>query len=80
MKDDTNWLQNKDVPPNRRHCYSKSQQQHHPRARAMNPQGWFQRVTWIPKPIIIEALIGFPTLTTIQVPNSLLPILHHPRE
>jgi hypothetical protein len=80
MKDDTNWLQTKDVPPNRRHYCSKSQQQCHPRARAMNPQGRFQSVTWLPKPVSTQALTGFPTLTTIQVPNSLLPSLHHPRE
>jgi hypothetical protein len=48
MKDDTNWLQTKDVPPNRRHHCSKSQQQCHPRARAMNPQGRFQSVLGFP--------------------------------
>jgi hypothetical protein len=41
-------MQTKDVPPNHRHCCSKSQQQCHPRARAMNPQGWFQSVTHFP--------------------------------
>jgi hypothetical protein len=46
----------------------------------MNPQGWFQSVTWLPKPVNTQALIGFPYLTTIQVPISLLPILHHSRE
>jgi hypothetical protein len=80
MKDDTNWMQTKDVPPNCRHYCSKSQQHRHPRARAMNPQGRFQSVTWLPKPVITKALIGSPTPTTIQVPNSLLPSLHHPRE
>jgi hypothetical protein len=59
IKEDTNWLQTKDVPPNRRHCCSKSQQQCHPRARAMNPQGWFQSVTWLPKPVNTQALTGF---------------------
>jgi hypothetical protein len=76
----TNWLQTKDVPPNRRHYCSKSQQQRHPQPRAMNPQGRFQSVTWLPKPIITKALTGSPTPTTIQVPSSLLPSLHHPRE
>jgi hypothetical protein len=80
MKYDTNWLQTKDVPPNHRHYCSKTQQQHHPRARAMNPQGQFQSVTWLPKPVNTQALTGFPSLTTIQVPSSLLPNLHHPRE
>jgi hypothetical protein len=46
----------------------------------MNPQGWFQSVTWLPKPVNTQALTGFPTPTTIQVPNSLLPSLHNPRE
>jgi hypothetical protein len=26
----------------------------------MNPQGWFQSVTWLPKPVNTQALIGFP--------------------
>jgi hypothetical protein len=46
----------------------------------MNPQGWFQSVTRLPKPVNTQALTGFPTPTTIQVPNSLLPNLHNPRE
>jgi hypothetical protein len=46
----------------------------------MNPQGWFQSVTRLPKPVSTQALTGFPTPTTIQVPISLLPILHNPRE
>jgi hypothetical protein len=46
----------------------------------MNRQGRFQSVTWLPKLVRTQALTGFPTLTTIQVPNSLLPNLHHPRE
>jgi hypothetical protein len=33
-----------------------------------------------PKLVSYQALIGFPTLTAIQVPISLLPSLHHPRE
>jgi hypothetical protein len=49
MKDDTNWLQTKDVPPNHRHHCSKSQQQCHPRSKAMNPQGWFKTVLGFPK-------------------------------
>jgi hypothetical protein len=56
MKDDTNWLQTKDVPPNHRHHCSKSQQQCHPQARAMNPQGRFQSVTWVPKLVSSQAL------------------------
>jgi hypothetical protein len=35
---------------------------------------------WLPKPVNTQALTGFPTPTTIQVPNSLLPSLHNPRE
>jgi hypothetical protein len=46
----------------------------------MNPQGWFQSVTWLPKPVNTQALTGFSTPTTIQVPISLLPSLHNPRE
>jgi hypothetical protein len=42
MKDDTDWLQTKDIPPNCRHYFSNSQQHRHPRAKAMNPQGRFQ--------------------------------------
>jgi hypothetical protein len=49
IKDETNWLQTKGVPPNHRHYFCKSQQQCHPRARAVNPQGRFQSVTWLPK-------------------------------
>ena len=49
MKDDTNWMQTKDVPPNCRHYFSKYQQQFHPRAMAMNPQGRFHSVTWFPQ-------------------------------
>jgi hypothetical protein len=45
----------------------------------MNPQGRFQSVTWISKPVNTQALTGFPTPTTIQVPISLLPSLHKPR-
>jgi hypothetical protein len=41
-------LQTKDIPPNHRHHWSKSQQQCHPRVRAMNPQGWFQSVLGFP--------------------------------
>jgi hypothetical protein len=26
----------------------------------MNPQGWFQSVTWLPKPVNTQALTGFP--------------------
>jgi hypothetical protein len=26
----------------------------------MNPQGWFQSVTWLPKQVDTQALIGFP--------------------
>jgi hypothetical protein len=26
----------------------------------MNPQGWFQSVTWLPKPISTQSLTGFP--------------------
>jgi hypothetical protein len=46
----------------------------------MNPQGWFQSVTRIPKLVSTQALTGFPTPKTIQVPKYLLPILHNPRE
>jgi hypothetical protein len=46
----------------------------------MNPQGWFQSVTHLPKPISTQSLIGFLAPTTIQVPSSLLPSLHNPRE
>ena len=60
MKNDTNWLQTKDVPPNHRHYYSKTQQQRHPQARDMNPQGWFQSVTWLPKLVDTQALTIFP--------------------
>jgi hypothetical protein len=66
MKQITNWMQTKEVPPNRRHCCSKSQQQCHPRARAMNPQGWFQSVTHLPKPVNTQYLTGFSAHTTIQ--------------
>jgi hypothetical protein len=60
MKDDTNWLQTKDVPPNRRHHCSKSQQQCHPRARAMNPQGWFQSVLGFPNQSALSSSHRFP--------------------
>jgi hypothetical protein len=80
MKDDTNLLQTKDVPPNRRHYCSKSQQQRHPRARAMNPQGQFQSVTWLSKPVNTQDRTSFPTLIAIQVLISLLPSLQHLRE
>jgi hypothetical protein len=33
-----------------------------------------------PKPVRSQYLTCFPTLTAIQVPSSLLPSLHHPRE
>jgi hypothetical protein len=33
----------------------------------MNPQGWFQSVTRLPKPVNTQALTGFSTPTTIQV-------------
>jgi hypothetical protein len=36
--------------------------------------------TWVPKPVISQALTGFPSPTTIQVPDSLLPSLYLPRE
>jgi hypothetical protein len=36
--------------------------------------------TWVPKPVISQALIDFSTPKTIQVPNSLIPNLYHPRE
>jgi hypothetical protein len=64
MKDDTNWLQTKDVPPNRRHHCSKSQQQCHPRARAMNPQGWFQSV------------LGFPNQSALKLSQ----VSQHPQQ
>jgi hypothetical protein len=46
----------------------------------MNPQGQFQSVTWFPNQSTLKLSWDFPVLTAIQVPNSLLPILHHPRE
>ena len=46
----------------------------------MNTQGQFQGVTQLPKLVNTQSLIGFPTATTIQVPISLLPNLHNPRE
>jgi hypothetical protein len=46
----------------------------------MNPQGRFQSVTHLPKPISIKILTGFPAPTTIQVPISLLSSLHNLRE
>jgi len=73
MKDDTDWLQTKDVPPNHRHRCSKSQQQCHPRARAMNPQQWFQSVC------------GFPNQSSLKLSEvsqhpqqSKYPTLFHP--
>jgi hypothetical protein len=64
MKDDTDWLQTKDVPPNHRHHCSKSQQQCHPRARAMNPQGRFQSV------------IGFPNQSSLKLSQ----VSRHPQQ
>jgi hypothetical protein len=32
----------------------------------MNPQGWFQTVTWLLKPVNTQALTGFSTPTSIQ--------------
>jgi hypothetical protein len=52
-------MQTKDIPPNRRQCCSKSQQQCHQRARAMNPQGRFQSVTRLPKPVSTQDLTSF---------------------
>jgi hypothetical protein len=71
MKRITNWFHTKDIPPNHRHLFSKSQQQCHPRARAMNPQGWFQSITRIPKPINTQSLTIFSAPITIQSKPSL---------
>jgi hypothetical protein len=39
----------------------------------------FPECTWVPKPVNSQALKGFPTPTTIQVPSSLVPSLYCPK-
>ena len=46
----------------------------------MNPQGWFQSVTWLPKPVSTQTLTGFPSTHNNSSTHLSLPILHHPRE
>jgi hypothetical protein len=80
MEDDTNWLQTKDVPPNRRHHCSKSQQQCHPRARAMNPQGWFQSVLGFPNQSALKLSQVSQHPQQSKYPSLLYPACTTPRE
>jgi hypothetical protein len=80
MKDDTNWLQTKDVPPNHRHHCSNISTTMSPLSQGYESTRTVPECTWVPKPFISQALTGFLTPTTIQVPNSLLPSLCHLRE
>jgi hypothetical protein len=46
----------------------------------MNPQGWFQGVTQLPKLVNTQALTGYSTHKNPKYTISLLSSLHNPRE